>query len=97
MGKRIRNPSSDHHLNDYDHHHNSCAYNNNYRCANDHYHDNEFNDVKYDSCADYDVVDYLFNQFFNKYSVRAGRNLAPPVRFARLCGHPYWEEPRTPI
>jgi hypothetical protein len=35
LGKRICDPSSDHHFND--NYHDGCAYNNDHRCADDHH------------------------------------------------------------
>jgi hypothetical protein len=39
LGKRIRNPSSDHHqhLNDHDHYYDRCATNNHDHCADNHH------------------------------------------------------------
>ena len=53
LGKRICNPSSDHHLNDHhlnDHHH-GRANDNDHCCANDHYDNHNYYDDHKHGCA----------------------------------------------
>ena len=48
LGKRICNPSSDHHLND---HHHGRANDNDHCCANDHYDNHNYYDDHKHGCA----------------------------------------------
>jgi hypothetical protein len=55
LGKRICNPSSDHHLNDYDndHHFDGCAHNNDHGCADDHHDEHDLNYINHEYHNDY--------------------------------------------
>jgi hypothetical protein len=66
LGKRIRNPSSDHdeHYNDHHHYYDCCAYDHNHRCANNYDHcctdnHNYFDDYNHDVNDDYHHYDAL--------------------------------------
>jgi hypothetical protein len=63
LGKRIRNPSSNHdnYIDNDDDHYDSCAYNNDHRCADDDYneHDhNHYDDYDYDYDHNHNHDDY---------------------------------------